>query len=141
MSNSTRYNMFMCRVDRVTSGTENAVTSIQMTSFDPTGCVLASFDNGLVRCWHSSVKHEVYMKLQEMGSSKKKSRKREAYDLADLGEVQFDVIDKFNMFENPHGVEELTEQDADDLRELYGVSKIALLTRWFVMTGQDVPGL
>lgn len=94
-----------------------------MTSFDPQGCILAAFDNGQVRCWHSSVKHEVYMKLQEMKSNTKKGRsKKESYDLADLGEVQFDVVDKFDMFQNPHGVEELTDQEADNLRELYGVS-------------------
>jgi len=34
-----------------------------MTSFDPTGNLLSAFDNGLVRVWHSSVKHEVYAKL------------------------------------------------------------------------------
>ena len=63
------------------------------------------------------------MKLQEMKSNTKKGRsKKESYDLADLGEVQFDVVDKFDMFQNPHGVEELTDQEADNLKELYGVS-------------------
>lgn len=66
MSNHNRYNMFLARVDSVSHGTENAVTSIQLTSFDPQGCVLAAFDNGQVRCWHSSVKHEVYLKLREI---------------------------------------------------------------------------
>lgn len=41
--------------------------------------------------------------------NKKKSRKKDAYELSDLGEVQFDVVDKFDMFENPHGVEVLSE--------------------------------
>ena len=78
-----------------------------MTSFDPQGCILAAFDNGQVRCWHSSVKHDVYMKLQEMkqGGGRKPSRKKDTYDLSDLGEVQFDVVDRFDMFENPHGTE------------------------------------
>ena len=49
-------------------------------------------------------------------------RKKVAYELSTLGETQFDVIDKFDMFNNPHDVEELTEQDQDNLNELYGVS-------------------
>ena len=35
MSNSSRYNMLLSRVDSISHGTENAVTSIQLTSFDP----------------------------------------------------------------------------------------------------------
>lgn len=66
MSNNTRYNMFMARVNTISHITENAVTSIQLTSFDPSGCLLVAFDNGKIRCWHSSIKHDVYMKLQEM---------------------------------------------------------------------------
>ena len=63
------------------------------------------------------------MKLQEMKQTGKRgSRKKETYDLSDLGEVQFDVVDRFDMFENPHGVEELTENDEQHLKELYGVS-------------------
>lgn len=55
-----------------------------------------------------------------MGKNKKKSRKKEAFELSELGEVQFDVVDKFDMFQNPHGVEELNDQEIDNLRELYG---------------------
>jgi len=33
-----------------------------------------------------------------MGKNKKKSRKKEAFELSELGEVQFDVVDKFDMF-------------------------------------------
>ena len=43
------------------------------------------------------------------------------FELSEFGETQFDVVDKFDMFENPHGVEDLTQQAADNLRELYGV--------------------
>ena len=64
------------------------------------------------------------MKLQEMKQNNRRaSRKKDAYDLSDLGEVQFDVVDRFDMFENPHGVDELTENDVMNLRELYGVSR------------------
>ena len=123
---NNKSNIFMARVDRVSHGTENAVTSIQMTSFDPTGTLLAAFDNGWVRCWHSSIKHEVYQRLAEntQGEKKKRNRRREAYDLSDLGEVQFDLIDKFDMFENPHGEADLTEEKAEELAMMFGVSTI-----------------
>ena len=121
MSNSQRNNMFLSRVDQVSHGSDTAVTSIQLTSFDPQGCVLAAFDNGQVRCWHSSVSHEVYLKLKD-AKKNKRSKKKESYELSEFGETQFDVVDKFDMFENPHGIEDLTEQAADNLRELYGVS-------------------
>ena len=82
---------------------------------------MAAFDNGQVRCWHSSVKHEIYLKVKESKKSKR-SKKNESYELSDFGETQFDLVDNFNMFENPHGVEDLTERASDNLKELYGVS-------------------
>ena len=57
------------------------------------------------------------MRQNDLG--RKKKNKRETYDLADLKETQFDVIDKFDMFENPHDEE---EPDSQQLRNLYGVS-------------------
>lgn len=83
---------------------------------------MAAFDNGQVRCWHSSVKHEVYLKLKEMKQSRR-NKKKESYELSSFGETQFDLVDKFDMFENPHGVEDLTDQAADNLKELYGDKK------------------
>lgn len=65
MSNQVRYNMFMARIERVSHGCDTAVTSIQLTSFNPEGCILAAFDNGQVRCWHSYVNPDVKVKLQE----------------------------------------------------------------------------
>ena len=45
------------------------------------------------------------------------------FDVAEMGgSVQFDMVDEFNMFENPHGLEEVTPDDAQQLKELYGVS-------------------
>ena len=116
--------MFVSKINTASEGTENAVTSVELTSFEPQGCILAAFDNGRVRCWNSSVKHEVFIKLQAIRqSSKQKSKKNQmAYELSEFGETQFDVIDKFDMFENPHGIAELSEQDQVNLRELYGVS-------------------
>ena len=121
---NNKTNAFMARVDSVSHGNENAVTSIRLTAFDPQGNILAAFDNGQVRCWQSTIKHEVYMKLQELKSNNKKSRKKESFELSVLGEIQFDVVDKFDMFENPHGVDDMTEQEAENLNQLYGVSSL-----------------
>ena len=78
------------------------------------------------------------MKLQEMQLNKKKSRKKDAYELSDLGEVQFDVVDKFDMFENPHGVEDLTEQESENLAQLYGVSTLGIVNL-FILQGKSYP--
>ena len=127
MANTTKYNLFISRVSTVSKTTDNAVTSLQMTSFDPLGTLLAAFDDGKVRCWNSQVSAAVYEKKLQEQTNKRNRRRREAYDLADLGEVQFDVVDKFDMFENPHGNEELTEEDIAKNQELYGVSKTLLV--------------
>ena len=124
MAHVTKYNMYLARVRSVSSTIDHAVTSLQMTNFDPTGTMLAAFDDGKVRCWHSSVSHEVYEKCLAAQNQKKGRRRKEAYDLADLGEVQFDIIEKFDMFENPHGVEDFTEEDAERNQEIYGVSSL-----------------
>jgi hypothetical protein len=41
----------------------------------------------------------------------KKGKKSTPFDIAELGQVQFDIIDKFDMFQNPHGLESITEED------------------------------
>ena len=62
-SNQRGRQMYLSKVDATSEGIETAVTSIQLTSFNPQGCILAAFDDGKVRCWQSSVKHEVFIKL------------------------------------------------------------------------------
>ena len=63
MSNQVRNNMFLAKIERVSHGSDTAVTSIQLTSFNPEGCMLAAFDNGQVRCWHNIVHPDVKAKL------------------------------------------------------------------------------
>lgn len=87
MANTTKYNLFISRVSTVSKTTDNAVTSLQMTSFDPLGTLLAAFDDGKVRCWNSQVSAAVYEKKLQEQTNKRNRRRREAYDLADLGEV------------------------------------------------------
>lgn len=78
--------MLLARIDRVSHGEETACTSIQLTNFNPEGCILAAFDNGQVRCWHSFVDPEVKAKLLEgTRQSRGKKNKQQAYELSSLG--------------------------------------------------------
>lgn len=61
-----RHLTLMSRVTTVSKTTENAVTSVELSQFTPIGSLLVSFDNGQVRLWQSSIKHEQFMKLMEM---------------------------------------------------------------------------
>lgn len=57
--------MRLAKLANLTKSPESAVTSIQLSSFDPIGCLLVAFDNGQVRTWQSSLRNEVFMKLME----------------------------------------------------------------------------
>ena len=52
-----------------------------------------------------------------------KGRKQQTvhWEIQELGPVQFDLIDKFDMFDNPHD-EDKTEEELEPIRELYLVS-------------------
>lgn len=95
---------------------DNAVTSIQLSVFNPDGCLLVAFDNGQVRIWQST-----YSNDQEKPTAKKMSAKK-AVDIGDLGQVQFNIIDRFDMFQNPHGLDSITDEEEDMNAELYAVS-------------------
>ena len=74
----------------------SAVTSLQFSPFDPVGSLLAAFDSGVVKTWQS---HEQLLKDVAQ------------VDLCEAGYQQFDVVDNFDMFENPHGLEEVGEDE------------------------------
>lgn len=42
------------------------ITSLQFQKFDPIGSFLASFENGHIKTWQSSVKNEQFLKLMEI---------------------------------------------------------------------------
>ncbi len=48
--------------------------------------------------------------------------------MSECGYQQFDIIDVFNMFENPHGLDEITEEEKSQLRLLYQVRELNTLT-------------
>lgn len=53
------------------------------------------------------------MKILELEQAGKKKTPNQPvmYDIATIGYQQFDMIDAFNLFDNPHGLEELSEFD------------------------------
>ena len=46
--------------------------------------------------------------------------------MSECGYQQFDLIDSFDMFENPHGLDELGEDDKAQLKLLYTVRFIKI---------------
>ena len=55
-------------------------------------------------------------------NTKKQAAQPVHYDIADIGYQQFDLIDFFDLFQNPHGEEDLTEEERMRIKNLYSVS-------------------
>lgn len=70
----------------------HAVTSLEMTAFSPDGLLMAAFDNGEVRVWRS------FYQDSDADKPKRKNVGKKPVDIADLGNMQFDIVDNFNMF-------------------------------------------
>ena len=89
------------------------VTSVQFSVFDPIGSLLVAYENGIVRTWQSSIKNEHFMKLMQIQQQQQQlnSGTIPEFDLSEVGFQQFDLVDLFDMFENPHGLDELSEED------------------------------
>jgi hypothetical protein len=58
--------------------------------------------------------------------------------MSECGYQQFDLIDHFDMFENPHGVKDLTEEDKTQLQILYHVKKISKKYLSFIFRTRDM---
>ena len=100
------------------------VTSITFPWIDPIGTMLVAFDDGSIKLWQSAVKNEQLMKILELqqAGKKKVANQPVIYDISEVGYQQFDLVDYFDIFENPHGLEEVTEFDRNNLKQLYSVS-------------------
>ena len=59
--------------------------------FDPNGCLLVAFDNGQVRIWQSAAQ-------TDGDKPNKKAQAKKFVDIGDLGALQFNIIDKFDLF-------------------------------------------
>jgi len=120
------------RIDGLIKTRDFGVTSIQMTSFNPTGQILAAFANGEVKLWKSYISDERIKKLREQmdeeraRQGKKKTnaaRQIRALDIIDIGIQKFDIIDSFDMFEHPHGILPVVNNEENiQMRKLYSVS-------------------
>jgi hypothetical protein len=62
------------------------------------------------------------LELQQAGK-KKTANQPVVYDISEVGYQQFDLVDSFDIFANPHGLEEVTEYDRSQLRQLYAGKK------------------
>lgn len=69
---------------------EAAVTCIIASSFDPAGWLVVAFDNAKVCVWNSNTNKDDYDKVKAIFEKKK--------DIEELGAMQFDLKDKFDMF-------------------------------------------
>lgn len=105
-----------------------------MTTFNPTGTLLVAFDNGMVKAWQSSVSEERRNRLNELnaitggkkkgGKGGRSKRNQMQYSFDDMGELQFDLLDTFDMFYNPHGKPDYSDEDAEQDDKTYRVSAI-----------------
>ena len=109
----------LSRLIGLSKNQESAVTSIQLSVFNPDGCLLVAFDNGPVRIWQSAA-------VNDQDKPNKKASAKKFVDIGDLGPIQFNLIDKFDMFQNPHGLDSITDEDEEQLAELYAVSIFAI---------------
>lgn len=121
--------LFAQKIERVTKTTENAVTSIAMSNFNPSGTLLVAFDNGHVRTWQSSISDDKRNALQVLKQSQGRKSKKSAmqFSFDDMGECLFDLIDEFDIFYNPHGKPDYSEEEAEQDKKNYCVSRF----QWF----------
>ena len=73
------------------------------------------------------MRNEQFLKLLEV-QQHHSSNSLPQFDMSECGYQQFDIIDVFNMFENPHGLDEITEEEKSQLRLLYQVRELNTLT-------------
>jgi hypothetical protein len=65
------------------------------------------------------VRNEQFLKLLEL-QQRNEGNVSQEFDLSEVGYQQFDLIDTFDMFENPHGLDEVSADEKAQLRVLYG---------------------
>ena len=93
----------------------HAVTSLQLSNFEPDGSIIVAFDNAEIKVWQSASQK----KPQPRTATSKKNAKSQASEIQDA--CQFNIIDCFDLYENPSGLTTLTDEDAEQA-ELYRVS-------------------
>ncbi len=91
---------------------EARLVSLEFSTFDPTGCFLATFENAQIKVWQSQMMNEQYLKLLEV------AKDYNSLDLAE-GNQHFALVDQFDMYDNPHGIEDMSSEEIEKTKELY----------------------
>ena len=80
------------------------------------------------------------MKILEMQQAPKKKTPNQPvyYDISEVGYQQFDLMDSFDLFANPHGYEEVTEANRQELKSLYSVSLKVYNSPSLLFIGQKI---
>jgi len=97
----------------------------------PIGTIMCSFDDGSVKVWQVATRADVLMKMMDINQkdknwdpkdkSKEPAFKATRYDISEVGYQQFDLMDSFDIFENPHN-EDIDAQEKAELKAMYSVS-------------------
>jgi len=107
------------------------VTSIHFPSTEPIGVMLVAFDDGSIRLWKSVEKNKQLMKIYKLEQEQQASKRNEPrsanapvkYDISQVGYQQFDLIDNFDIFQNPHNERQDTEEERNQTKALYSYKK------------------
>jgi len=107
------------------------VTSIHFPSTEPIGVMLVAFDDGTIRLWKSVEKNKQLIKIIKLEQEQKASKKNEPrsanapvkYDISQVGYQQFDLVDTFEIFSNPHDERQDTEEERNQTKSLYSYKK------------------
>ena len=88
---------------------------------------MCSFDDGSVKVWVVATRADVLMKMMEINQKDKNWHPKEParatrYDISEVGYQQFDQVDSFDIFENPHVEEQVDAQEKATLKAMYSVS-------------------
>lgn len=118
------------------------VTSIHFPSTEPIGVMLVAFDDGSIRLWKSVEKNKQLMKIYKLEQEQHASKRNEPrsanapvkYDISQVGYQQFDMVDNFDIFQNPHNERQDTEEERAQTKAIYNVSIFLYINRFLFMS-------
>lgn len=105
------------------------ITSINFPVQDPIGVILVSFNDGTIRLWQSNLNPNLKKVIQLQNSTPGEKAiydKPPVYDLFEMGYQQFDIVDNFDIFQNPDDIEMISEDERQRLKSVYKVSASSL---------------
>lgn len=96
----------------------NDVTGISSIHFpyqEPISTILIAFDDGTIRLWQS----EQNANLLQVIKLQQGTQGPAHFDIFDMGYQQFDIVDNFDIFQNPDDLEEVSEDERMKIKALY----------------------